>query len=146
MNIDLMTPRLNAVVDAIDAYQFIYANEEELQQSISEALTACGIDHEREYRLSLHDRIDFFVPFPHGSIGIEVKVAGAQHAVLRQLHRYALSPQISGLVLVTSRARHLQISWDGPAHDHDDPAKRRTGDATLAGKPIRIVPIIGRSL
>lgn len=79
-----------------------YASEDELQEAIALALTAAGIDHEREVRLNARDRIDLLA----GTVGIEVKVAGDARRVDRQLERYAASDRVDALILVTNRCRH----------------------------------------
>lgn len=59
----------------------------------------------REHRLSPADRPDFLV---FDSIVIEVKVKGAGRAAIeRQLLRYAVHPQVTGLVLATGVAMSL---------------------------------------
>lgn len=45
------------------------------------------------------DRVDFLID----RVGIELKVDGSWAAVLRQLDRYAASPDLDALVLVTTR-------------------------------------------
>ena len=70
-------------------------------------------------RLAPTDRIDFLL----GGVGIEVKVDGSTAQILRQLRRYASSPQIEHLVLVTNRARHRSLP------------------AVIGGKPLRVVHI-----
>lgn len=76
-----------------------FGNESELQLAIAERFTQAGVAFEREVSLSRVDRIDFLV----GGIGIEVKTKGAENAIVRQLARYAQSPRVDALVLVTTR-------------------------------------------
>ena len=52
-------------------------------------------------KLGKSDRIDLLV----GKLGIELKIDGSWPEVLRQLDRYADSPDIDGLLLITSRRR-----------------------------------------
>jgi hypothetical protein len=85
--------------------QFHFSYEKELQDGIAQRLTAIGIAFLREVILSRGDRIDFLVD----RIGIEVKVDGSLSQVVRQLWRYAQRPEISALILVTSRAKHDPI-------------------------------------
>lgn len=111
------------IIDVLAAHRFSYASEDDLQQGLAAALTGHGWDVEREVRLDNRSRIDLLA----GRVGIEVKVAGAAAAVLRQLRRYALSDRVDGLVLVTSRVRH-QLP------------------AVLEGKPLSVYLIAGRAL
>lgn len=83
-------------------YRFTFKNELELQDGIQEVLTLNHVSHRREARLNDSDRPDFLV----GDIVIEVKVGGALSEVIRQLHRYAHSPDVKGILLVSSKARH----------------------------------------
>jgi hypothetical protein len=59
----------------------------------------------REVKLSAAERIDFLMA---DGLGIEVKVKGSLSDVTRQLHRYAQITEIKSLLLVTTKARHLE--------------------------------------
>lgn len=83
---------------------FAGTNEYVVQDAIEKLLRDRALDYRREHVLSVGDRIDFLV----GDVGVEVKIDGGKGAVLRQLFRYAVHPGIAGLVLVTTRAKHLQ--------------------------------------
>ncbi len=85
-------------------YRFTFTSEGELQSGIATALQAESITFNREHQLA-DGRIDFLV----GSIGIEVKVDGSDMSVARQLLRYAKCPEVSGLLLITTRRRHLSL-------------------------------------
>lgn len=89
------------VADRIRRGRFRYNDEADLQEGLAMCLD--GLDVEREVILSPRDRIDLLV---HGSVGIEVKVAGTPGAVERQCRRYLEDDRIQGLVLVTTKARH----------------------------------------
>jgi hypothetical protein len=91
-----------AILKTIQACKYSYANEEELQTGLAQALEDAGCMVRREVRLDYRNRIDLLVD----EIGIEVKVDGKPDAVLRQLERYAYSPNVRGLILVTTRVRH----------------------------------------
>lgn len=96
-------------------------DEKAVQECISAALTAAGIDHQREAPVA-GGIIDILA----GEIGIEVKVKGSQAAVLRQLQRYAHTPGIRHLVLATTRPGH------------------RTGaPATIGNTPLTVAVITG---
>lgn len=69
---------------------------------------------EREVRLSERDVIDVLVG---GCVGVEVKLRAQKAAVWRQLRRYAASPRLTALVLVTNTAMGLPSDVDGvPAY------------------------------
>lgn len=109
------------ITAAIRANRFRYSCEDRLQEGIALALGDAGIAAEREFRLGSADRIDMLA----GRVGIEVKVAGTPGAVARQLRRYAASPDLDALVLVTTRARHRSIAGE------------------MDGKPVSVVFLSG---
>lgn len=82
------------------------ATEAALQEAIALAFDEAGIAYEREVCLTEKDRIDFVV---EGSLGLEVKIGGGLSDLTRQLHRYAQSPRLAALVLVTTRMQHLAV-------------------------------------
>lgn len=91
-----------AIVAAIRRRRFRYSSEVELQEAIATVLAADGFPVEREVRLDRYSRIDLLT----GGVGVEIKVAGRESSVLRQLARYAEHDAIAALVLVTNRSRH----------------------------------------
>lgn len=93
---------LHQVMDVLRSTRFLWATEDELQRGVAEAFAAAGLGFVREARLDSHSRPDFLV----GRVAVEVKVAGAQGAVYRQLARYARSDQVDAVVLVTACASH----------------------------------------
>lgn len=98
------------------------SSEAEVQRAIAHVFTGDGIPFDREVEIGEGDRIDFVVG---GSIGVEVKVDGSLSSVTRQLHRYASSPLITELVLVTTRMRHRHMP------------------AAINGKSITVVHLLG---
>jgi hypothetical protein len=93
------------------------ADEPRLRDLVERELRAAAIAYERESWLSGDDRIDFLC---ETGVGIECKSRGGRTGVLRQLSRYAASPDIASLVLVTTRLQH------------------RGMPAALGGKPILV--------
>jgi hypothetical protein len=93
------------IADAIASNRYVYSNEADLQQGIAKALADAGLPAKREVRLSRQDVIDVMC----GGVGVEVKVAGQRAKVERQLRRYATHPEVSELVLVTTRAAHRAV-------------------------------------
>jgi len=114
------------VVRILDRAPLQFVSEDDLQESIRAALVSAGIPAERERRLSDgRSRIDLFV---EPGVGVEVKIDGSWAAVVRQLQRYAKCPEITELVLVTSRSKHHRIPTE------------------LEGKPVHLVSLIGAAL
>ena len=94
-------------------------DEKAAQTAISELLFANKISHEREYRLSKRDIVDFWLPdHGGGNAIIEVKMNGARAAdVYRQLARYAAFPTVGRVFLVTNKAMGLPKEINGkPAY------------------------------
>lgn len=99
---------ISEIAQAIRGYRFTYATEAQLEDGIAEALQRGGFDVRRQVVLEGLGRIDLLV----GSVGIEVKIAGATPEVSRQLDRYLESPAIEGIVLVTGRSLHQVLQSD----------------------------------
>lgn len=116
---------VEAVEAVLRAHRFRYVSEEQLQESIAAVLAKTWADVRREVRLDAHNRIDVVVD----RIGVEVKVAGSHYDVARQCARYLTSDLIDGLVLITSRVRHL-----------------RAGGTGFEGKPFVVITIAGAGL
>lgn len=105
------------VLRCLTAHRFDASTEERLQAGIALALAGDGLQLEREVVLAPGSRIDFLSPC---GLGIEVKIDGAESAVLQQLMRYAQSERVWALVLFTTRSKHLGMP------------------ATLRGKPLHV--------
>lgn len=80
--------------------------ERAVQDLVEKALTAAGIEFERECRLSGRDRVDFKI----GSVAIELKKGAAGLTELRQITRYLEHPEVTGCVLVALRCRDIPPS------------------------------------
>lgn len=116
-----MTP--DDVAALLVGHRFFWTNEYDLQDGIERALTGAGVEVERERRLGAAGRIDMFLPLLR--IGVEVKVKGAVPPLLRQLGRYANHPDVEGLVVASTAARHRSIPAD------------------IFGVPVAVAPLIG---
>ena len=116
-----LTAQVSQITAAISANRYRYSQETRLHDAIEQVLADSEIAAVREARLTSAERIDFLA----GRVGIEVKIAGRAPDVLRQLRRYAASPDIDGLVLVTTRARHRGMPRE------------------IGGKPVRVVWLSG---
>lgn len=94
------------ISDLIRGYSFRFANENELQAGIFDALVANHLSPQREL-VRGGDRYDLAIEVTESDlIVIETKIAGSAAALLRQLHRYACSGVVLGLIAVVSR-QHL---------------------------------------
>lgn len=95
---------LQNLAELVTQYRYRIGSEAEFQDGLARVLEIHAIVHRREYDLGPHfGRIDFFLPGLF--IGIELKVKGSPSEAMRQLHRYAKSPDIQALILVTVRSR-----------------------------------------
>lgn len=112
---------MNEIIELLMSHRLRFGTELQLQDDVEAVLSSARILFDREKRLG-GDPIDFLTL--HG-IGIECKVAGSPSAVLEQLVRYAQSPQVQSLILVTSRHTH------------------RFSCEEIGGKPFRVVWISG---
>ncbi len=108
------------------SYRLRFGTEAQLHEDLASLLTKEGFYFVRELRLTEAERIDFYLP--DCMIGIECKVDGGPTEVAAQLLRYAESPEINELLLITSKRSHL-LSVD-----------------QLSGKPCHCIWIGGSSL
>ncbi|GAB1815603.1 hypothetical protein [Mycobacterium sp. MUNTM1] len=91
-----------AVAEHLSRFTYRWTSEIELQEAIWGVLHS-RFSAERERALSRRDRPDFMVDVDGVSVALEVKVAGARSAVLRQLGRYAEHDAVDAIVLASSR-------------------------------------------
>lgn len=118
----------NTIIDQIanwlETWTFRFlANEKYLHAEVYQVLKSTKYKIISEYKLGARSRIDFYLS--ESSIGVEIKIAGSVNQVMRQIHRYNAYDQISGIILITSRAKHTSIPLE------------------LNHKPVRIVFIGG---
>jgi hypothetical protein len=95
-----------------------YTTERELQDALAVLFAAGGLEADRERPLGVADRPDFLAA---GGVAVEVKVKGSPAELARQIRRYAAYPAVTGIVVVTNRARH------------------RGMPAEIDGKPVQVV-------
>jgi len=95
------------IIAVIKSVQLGYATEAELQTQLLDLLKGEQLDVVPEFRLSARDRVDFLVNLPQCKIALECKIKGAPTTVVAQLARYAESPEVNEIVLVTSVRKHL---------------------------------------
>lgn len=84
----------------LQGFTYRFTDERALHDGISQALALSRIAHRREV-VAGPNRYDFLC---EGGIVIEVKVAGSYQQALAQVDRYAADPQVSGILLATTRS------------------------------------------
>lgn len=114
------------IADLLRSRTYAFTNEVELQESLAQRIADDGLVPLREVRLTDADRVDLMVDVDAGALAIEVKIAGTNGDVRRQLTRYAASDRVAELMLVTTVRRHL--SQLGPQ---------------IGGKPLTLVLLRG---
>lgn len=116
---------LDRILDVLRSSRFSYVDEDRLQQGIAAALEDADINAVREVRLPGAGRIDFLCA---ELVGIEVKIAGSARDLQRQAIRYLQHEHLAALVVVTNRARHLNLPLE------------------VDGKPLHVVSLLGQGL
>lgn len=85
----------------LQAFQFRFQNEAQLQEAIAGVLEREGYEVQREKPITQVSRLDFYLPVLR--VGIEVKVQGSQQAAWRQVERYLEHEDVDGMLLAGSR-------------------------------------------
>lgn len=97
-------PAADDIAAILTSFRFQVRPESATQNGIAEVLGhAFGDQVRREVELGPENRIDFLI----GGVGLEVKVGGGQLDVLRQIQRYAAQPEITSLIIASTRAQLL---------------------------------------
>jgi len=101
--------QLSRLVGILSVRPLPFGREADLHDEIEARCHLAGIAARREYQLGkAFGRLDLFIPSGVDAgdpgVAIELKADGGPSAVLRQLLRYADSPEVGALLLVTSRA------------------------------------------
>jgi hypothetical protein len=110
---------LDSLVYFLRNYQYRYIRESQLQEGVEQVFgQRKDWSFHREHALSPQDRPDFW--FPGQGVAVELKTGGSLTLLTRQLQRYALLPEVRGLVLVTPLRRLCALP------------------GTLAGVPLRV--------
>lgn len=115
---------LRRVVETLPRYAYRFSDEVALQDGIAQVLQQHAITFVREHVAGPEDRFDFLLS---DGIVIEAKIKGSMPQALRQVSRYAARPEVSAVVLVSSR------QW------------RAQGRMELHDKPVHIVYLRGAS-
>lgn len=119
MGDEILLPDFDDFARSLAAYAYRFGTEEQLQDDVETALVQERVAYVREHEIAPGNRIDFYLP--NLRVGIECKVDFSHAQVAQQLIRYAQSPLVAALVLV-SRKRGHALSRD-----------------SLGGKPFRFV-------
>lgn len=90
----------------IEGYRFDCSTEARLQEGLGDLFGEKELRNTREMPLNRADRIDFLLA---NRIGVEVKIKGSRSDLVRQLQRYAKSPLLNEIVLVTSRMQLARL-------------------------------------
>jgi hypothetical protein len=110
---------VETLVTRLQQYRWPMGVELDFQNAVAAWLDREHVRYRREFDLGAAGTIDFH--FPDNRIGLELKVQGSPAAVMRQLQRYAQSPEIAALVLLTGRAALARCA------------------PSLSGKPVHVV-------
>lgn len=95
---------VQAILEVLENVRITARHEDEAQEQIQEALTAAGIDCEREVRLSTRDRVDVLA----GRVVIEVKTSPTQvERLWRQVQRYADHDEVDAVIVASTLFRNL---------------------------------------
>lgn len=90
---------------ALEAHRPAAYSERALCDGIERAILGLGLTFEREFALNGRDRPDFMVGRAP-VIAIEVKIKGSLAELMRQVARYAEAPDVSGILVLTTRSAH----------------------------------------
>jgi hypothetical protein len=96
--------------------RLIFNNEKQLQDEIAELLDRAKIQYAREFRVGRKCILDFLLI--ESRTALEIKVKGAIEAdIMRQVHRYALLPTISEIIIIALRPFNMPRELNGkPIH------------------------------
>lgn len=101
---------VSQVLDLLAELRLPLEDEKRLQAELGEALESAGISFSREHELSPRDRVDFMLA---GNVAVECKLRAGKRQIYRQLRRYAESPRVSALLLITNTAMGLPSTIEG---------------------------------
>lgn len=111
---------LDQICDRLRATRFRWTSEKDLQDGIELVLQDMGLPYTREHRLSAKDIVDFLID----GLALEVKIKGTVKNLLAQVYRYAKSPEVTTILVVTGR---LQLGGL---------------PQNIKGKPLRVVALV----
>ncbi len=88
-----------SIISALQAFRYSFAEEKDFQDGIERALQDAMIPALREWELKPYGTIDFFCC----GIGIEAKIKGNRHDVMRQVARYLKHHDIEGVIVASTK-------------------------------------------
>lgn len=91
--------RLHVIKGLLSAFAYRYASELQLHERFAAVLESNGIVFERERKLDAQNRADFWLD----GLVIEVKVDGSLSDALSQVGRYIALPEVTGVLLASSK-------------------------------------------
>jgi hypothetical protein len=91
---------LRGISGALGGYAYRYSTEAQLHDRFAEVLERAGLAFERERTLDDKNRADFWID----GIVVEVKVDGTLTDALRQVARYIELPQVTGVLLASTKS------------------------------------------
>lgn len=100
---------LDRLGDVLKRARLPLESEKATQAALAEAFDQYGIPYVREVTLSEGDIVDFLVE----GIAIEIKLKGSRMAIYRQICRYAASPKVHRVLLLTARCMGLPEEIEG---------------------------------
>lgn len=100
-----------AVIDALKGWTVTTRKETELHRAVDTMLRPTKLAFKAEVEILAGSRVDFAIELPETkrTLALECKVQGSTGTLTRQLVRYAGVDTVAGVMLITTRRRHLSI-------------------------------------
>lgn len=109
-----LPPAVQRLSVLLSRYRLPHNSEAELHACLAQLFAREGIAFTHEAKLSVRDRVDFYLP--DGGVAVECKVKVNRSDLLRQMQRYATYGWVEAVVLISRSGTDLP--------------------ETLAGKPV----------
>lgn len=121
---------ISKIRDALAPFVFKARDEADLQSQVMTVLLGAGLKVDREV-IAERGRYDLLVEFAGrdrvARIVLELKVAGSTAAIERQAQKYALTPDVDLVAIVTTMNRIA--------------SRLASGGSTLGGKPFTVITL-----
>lgn len=92
--------RLRQIEGVLTGYAYRYSSEVQLHDRLAQALDEAGFTYVRERVLDAKNRADFWL----AGLVVEVKVDGTLTEALKQVSRYIELPDVTGVLLASTKA------------------------------------------